>query len=160
MEALTLGEVLGWIRDLGSLAIMALIIWWGVQEQPKWVPGSMHRKAMQDMDESCQKTLRDKDTQHARELKGHEDRDRNAWRERDEQMQRVLEERDMFRDELFSMAGLANRATVVASRANRVADRVTRALPGVPEDDTEEALEERSRESRGWRGIDQSRRGV
>jgi hypothetical protein len=113
---ITLGEALGWIRDLGSLAIMALIIWGAINEQPAWVPGSTHRKALEE-----------KDAQHARELRSREERDKVAWRERDEQMQRILAERDVFRDELFSMAGLANRATVVASRANRVADRVTRA---------------------------------
>lgn len=148
MQALTLGEVLGWIRDLGSLAIMALIIWWGVQEDPKWVPGSSHRQV-----------LADKDAAHARELKAREDRDRIAWHERDEQFQRVLEERDAFRDELFNMAGLANRATVVASRANRVAERVTRSLPGGP-DETEESLSERDPHGSRGRTSDQGRRGV
>ena len=141
MEALTLGEVLGWIRDLGTIAVLTIIVWGAINEKPSWVPGPMHRQALVDKDEA-----------HERELGAREERDRIAWKERDEQLRRVLEERDAFRDELFSMAGLANRATTAAVRANRVAERVTaHAMPGGADDDTDDYPSESQNRSRRGR---------
>jgi hypothetical protein len=143
VEALTLAEVLGWVRDLGTIAVLTIIVWGAINERPAWVPGPMHRQQLQEKDDYCTKALKDKDDHHARELRSYEERDHRDRGEREAQFRRVLEERDAFRDELFSMAGLANRATTAAVRANRVAERVTaHAMPGGAEEDDPDSYAE------------------
>lgn len=59
MGAITFAEVLGWIRDLGSLAILSLIVWGAVQDW--WIPGTHHRKVLEERDEQIRILRRERD---------------------------------------------------------------------------------------------------
>jgi len=48
-ETITLGQVLGWIRDIGSIAILTIIVWGAIHEW--WVSGMMYRRVLAERDE-------------------------------------------------------------------------------------------------------------
>lgn len=48
LGTLTFAEVLGWIRDIGTIAVLSLIVWGALQEW--WVTGVQFRRVLAERD--------------------------------------------------------------------------------------------------------------
>lgn len=70
-EALTVGDIIGWVRDGGVIAVLIIVVWGALNEW--WVTGKQYR--------------------------------------------RILIERDQYRNELFNVLGLTDRASRALDRA-------------------------------------------
>lgn len=73
MGSLTLGDIISWVKDLGTLGVLILILWWG--NDGRWVWGWQRDREVTACKQSC-----DEKVERERSIANEYREDRDQWK--------------------------------------------------------------------------------